>query len=228
MCGRFSQFHTWAEVHSCLNILGAARNLPARYNIAPTQDAQVVRQGVRGRRLDFLRWGLVPSWAKDSDMAARMINARAETVADKPSFRAAFRQRRCLVPTHGFFEWRSPKGAKQPYRILSSGGGVFAFAGLWERWEKGEGEPLETFTIITTEANTKLAPVHHRMPVILDLSDFERWLAPDLTANEAQVMLSPAPDDAVDFHAVSRHVNNARNDDPLCIEPLPEGDGPLA
>jgi putative SOS response-associated peptidase YedK len=228
MCGRFSQFHSWEEVHAYLNIFGAARNLPARYNIAPTQDAAVVRFGRDGRGLDFLRWGLVPAWAKDDSLAARMINARAETVAEKPSFRAAYRQRRCLVPADGFYEWRGPKGAKQPYRILAPGGGLFAFAGLWERWEKGGGEPLESFTIITCEANAKLQALHHRMPVILDPADFDRWLAPDLAANEVQALLRPAPDAAVEFHPVSRHVNNARNDDPACIEPLPDGEPPIA
>ncbi len=223
MCGRFSQFHSWEEVHAFLNIFGPPRNLPARYNIAPTQDAAVVRRGPEGRALDFLRWGLVPSWAKDSSMAARMINARAETVAEKPSFRTAFKQRRCLVPTDGFYEWRGPKGAKQPYRILRPDQGLFAFAGLWERWDKGGAEPIESFTIITTEANAKLAPVHARMPVILDPADFERWLSPDLAANDALALLRPSPDAAVEFHAVSKHVNNARNDDPECITPLPDG-----
>ena len=228
MCGRFSQFHTWADLRSYFDIFGPTRNLSARYNIAPIQNAHVVRQEMGSRRIDLLRWGLVPFWAKDGDMAARMINARAETVAEKPSFRSAFRQRRCLVPTHGFFEWRGQKGAKQPYWIFSSSGGLLAFAGLWDRWEKGKEGPLETFTIITTEANTKLAPVHHRMPVILDPTNFERWLAPDLTTNEAQAMLCPAPEGAVDFHAVSRNVNNARNDNPACIEPLPEGEDSIA
>ena len=223
MCGRFSQFHSWEEVHAFLNIFGPPRNLPARYNIAPTQDAAVVRRGPEGRALDFLRWGLVPSWAKDSSMAARMINARAETVAEKPSFRTAFKQRRCLVPTDGFYEWRGPKGAKQPYRILRPDQGLFAFAGLWERWDKGGAEPIESFTIITTEANAKLAPVHARMPVILDPADFERWLSPDLAANDALALLRPSPDAAVEFHAVSKHVNTARNDDPECITPLPDG-----
>lgn len=228
MCGRFSQFFIWEEVHNFLNIFGGARNLPARYNIAPTQEAQVVRYAAEGLRLDFLNWGLVPSWAKDSTMAARMINARAETVAKKPSFRSAFYHRRCIVPADGFYEWRGSKGAKQPYRILPQNGELFAFAGLWECWEKDEDEPLETFTIITTKANTKLAPVHHRMPLILDQADFERWLAPDLAVNEAQTLLRPAPDDTVDFHAVSRRVNNARNDDPGCLEPLPEAEEPIA
>ena len=226
MCGRFSQFHSWEEVHAFLNIFGAPRNLPMRYNIAPTQDAAIVRHGrpgsSAGRSLDFLRWGLIPSWAKDNSMAARMINARAETVAQKPSFRDAFQKRRCLVPTDGFYEWRGEKGAKQPYRILNPDRVLFAFAGLWERWEKG-GEPIESFTIITTEANNKLAAVHARMPVILDPADFESWLSPNMAANEALALLRPAPDDAVEFHAVSKHVNNARNDDPECITPLPDG-----
>ncbi|MBT3925806.1 MAG: SOS response-associated peptidase [Rhodospirillaceae bacterium] len=222
MCGRFSQFHSWEEVHAFLNIFGPPRNLPARYNIAPTQDAAIARHGREGRSLDFLRWGLVPSWAKDSSMAARMINARAETVAQKPSFRDAFKQRRCLVPADGFYEWRGPKGAKQPYRILSPDQGLFAFAGLWERWDKGGAEPIESFTIITTEANSKLAAVHARMPVILDPADFERWLSPDLAVNDALALLRPAPDEALEFHAVGKHVNNARNDDPACITPLPE------
>ncbi|MBT4426670.1 MAG: SOS response-associated peptidase [Rhodospirillaceae bacterium] len=222
MCGRFSQFHSWEEVHAFLNIFGPPRNLPARYNIAPTQDAAIVRHGREGRSLDFLRWGLVPSWAKDSSMAARMINARAETVAQKPSFRDAFKQRRCLVPADGFYEWRGPKGAKQPYRILSPDQGLFAFAGLWERWDKGGAEPIESFTIITTAANSKLAAVRARMPVILDPADFERWLSPDLAVNDALALLRPAPDEALEFHAVGKHVNNARNDDPACITPLPE------
>ena len=222
MCGRFSQFHSWREVHTYLNVCGPARNLPARYNVAPTQEAAVVRQGTKGRALDFLRWGLVPSWAKDSSMAARMINARAETLAHKPSFRSAFHKRRCLVPADGFYEWRGTKGAKQAYRIFSPDRGVLAFAGLWERWEKGYGEPFESFTIITTEANSKLAPLHARMPVILDPVDFEYWLSPDLVANDAQALLRPAPNDDVEFHAVSKHVNNVRNDDPGCIEPLSE------
>ncbi len=223
MCGRFSQFHSWEEVHTFLNIFGPPRNLPARYNIAPPQDAAVVRHGNDGRSLDFLRWGLIPSWAKDFSMAARMINARSETVAEKPSFRDALHKRRCLVPSDGFYEWRGPKGAKQPYRILSSDRGLFAFAGLWERWDKGDGEPVESFTIITTEANSKLAAVHARMPVILDPADFEHWLSPDLAVNDARALLRPAPDDAVEFHAVGKHVNNARNDDPECITPLPDG-----
>jgi len=228
MCGRFSQFFTWEEVHNFLNISGAARNLPARYNIAPTQEARVARFSGGGLRLDSLNWGLVPSWAKDGKMAARMINARAETVVEKPSFRSAFYHRRCIVPADGFYEWRGSKGAKQPYRILPQSGELFGFAGLWERWEKREHEPLETFTIITTEANTKLARVHHRMPLILGQADFGHWLAPGLSINEAQTLLRSAPNDAVAFHAVSQRVNNTRNDDPSCIEPLAQGEEPIA
>ena len=225
MCGRFSQFHGWEEIHAFLNIFGPPRNLPQRFNIVPTQDAAVVRWGAQGRGLDFLRWGLIPFWAKDNSMAARMINARAETVAEKPSFRNALQKRRCLVPSDGFYEWRGKKGAKQPYRILRPGGGLFAFAGLWERWEKGGEEPIESFTIITTEANDTLDAVHARMPVILDPADFGSWLSTELTINDALSLLRPAPNDAVEFHAVSKYVNNAHNDDPDCIAPLPEGGG---
>ena len=126
------------------------------------------------------------------------------------------------MPADGFYEWRGTKGAKQAYRIFSPDRGVLAFAGLWERWGKGYDEPFESFTIITTEANSKLAPLHARMPVILDPVDFEYWLSPDLVANDAQALLRPAPNDDVEFHAVSKHVNNVRNDDPGCIEPLSE------
>ena len=229
MCGRFSQFHGWEEVHTFLNLLGPPRNLPQRFNIAPTQDAAVVRWSAQGRRLDFLRWGLIPSWAKDNSMAARMINARAETVAEKPSFRNALQKRRCLVPSDGFYEWCGKKGAKQPYRIFTPGGGLFAFAGLWERWEKGGEGPIESFTIITTEANDTLDVVHARMPVILDPADFGTWLSTELTINDALSLLRPAPNGTVEFHAVSKIVNNAHNDDPDCIMPLPEGssDTPL-
>ena len=191
------------------------------YNIAPTQYSPILIYN-NNRKIEHMRWGLVPSWAKDSSMAARMINARAETVVQKPSFRSAFHKRRCLVPADGFYEWRGTKGAKKAYRIFSPDRGVLAFAGLWERWEKGYGEPFESFTIITTEANSKLAPLHARMPVILDPVDFEYWLSPDLVANDAQALLRPAPNDDVEFHAVSKHVNNVRNDDPGCIEPLSE------
>ena len=220
MCGRFTQAYSWEEVHAFLSILGPAQNLRPRYNLAPTQSAAVVRADGSGtRHLSMLRWGLIPAWAKDVSIGSKLINARGETVAKKPSFRSAFESRRCLVPADGFYEWTGEKGAKQPYRIVPTRD-LFAFAGLWESWKKDGDEQLESFTIITTEANRKLAPLHARMPVILDPADFEHWLSPQLAANDALDLLRPAPDGAVDFHAISKHVNNARNDDAGCIAPL--------
>jgi putative SOS response-associated peptidase YedK len=155
-----------------------------------------------------------------------MINARAETVAEKPAFRAAFRQRRCLIPADGFFEWqKTPDGSKQPYLMARPDGEPFTMAGLWEHWQPpGTDEPLETCTIITTEANETVAPIHHRMPVILSASDREAWLDPAPPSAEAlAALLRPAPDDTLIAQAVDRHVNNARHDDPACIESATNG-----
>ncbi len=166
MCGRFTlrtPTHRLAEAFGVRDL----PNLPPRYNIAPTQDAAVVRPGPEGeaRELAMLRWGLVPSWS-EGPSAYSMINARAETVATKPAFRAAFRHRRCLVPADGFYEWQRVDGGKQPYLVELASGEPFAFAGLWEHWEGGD--VIESFTIIVTEANELLRPIHERMPVILD------------------------------------------------------------
>src|SRR5262249_8129107 len=155
--------------------------LRPRYNVAPSQLVPVVRLGADGgRQLELLRWGLVPSWAKDEKIGYSLINARSETVAEKPSFRSAFKQRRCLVLESGFYGWAPRDGKKQPWLFGLQGAEPFAFAGLWERWEKGEGDPLETCTIITTEANDTVRPVHNRMPVILPHDSLAAWLDPEL------------------------------------------------
>jgi len=201
-------------------------NLMARYNIAPTQAAAVVRltPADGGRELVLLRWGLVPSWSKDPATGASPINARADTVAAKPSFRAAFRARRCLVPADGFYEWQAPvsgKGPKQPYlirrRASDPAQGTFAFAGLWERWQ-GAGQTIESFAIVTTDANATLRPIHHRMPVILDPRDYAAWL--DCDNMRAGDLLRPAPDDALVAVPISTRVNSVANDDPGVIEPV--------
>jgi putative SOS response-associated peptidase YedK len=222
MCGRFTQSYSWKEVHDFLNLIGEPLNLEPRYNLAPTQAAQVVRADEAGkRRLAFLRWGLVPFWAKDPDGGPRPINARAETVAEKPTFREAFRKRRCLVPADGFYEWQKREKGKQPYRIMLKDERVFAFAGLWELW-KGE-EEIESFTIIVTDANDFLKPIHDRMPVILDPKDYALWLDPDAhAANDLKPLLRPCPSDKLSAYPVSRFVNSPKNDDPACIEPLRE------
>jgi putative SOS response-associated peptidase YedK len=196
--------------------------LTPRYNIAPTQDVAAVRAGVEGGRvLVELRWGLIPSWAKDRSIGSRMINARAETVADKPAFRAALRSRRCLVLADGFYEWQRLGARKQPYFIGLRNGGPFAFAGLWERWAPNGSEPIESCTILTTSANEVIAPIHDRMPVILDAQDHALWLDSGVEgASELLPVLRPQPAEAVRAFPVGLLVNNPANDVPACREPL--------
>ena len=216
---------SWSEMVDLYRITesGPRPNLGARYNVAPTQDVPIVRAtGTGGRELARARWGLVPSWAKDIAIGARMINARAETVAEKPSFRAAFKSRRCLVPADGFYEWRNGPAGKQPYRITLADGEPFAFGGLWERWDKApDGRTVESCTIITTLANDLLRPIHARMPVILDPGDYDPWLeAGAMPPAETARLLKPFPDHRMKAYPVATRVNNPRNDDPECLEPL--------
>jgi putative SOS response-associated peptidase YedK len=233
MCGRYT-LATAPEALARIFELDDPPELPARYNIAPTQQVPAVRLVVdegsgasRRRVLRLLRWGLVPFWAKDPGIGARMINARAETVADKPAFRAAFRRRRCLVLADGFYEWqRVGRGAKQPFLIRLRDGGPFAFAGLWERWTGPEGEPLESCTLLTTQPNELVAPIHNRMPVILDPADYDAWLDPQLQDPAAlRPLLRAFPAEKMIAHPVSQRVNNPRVDEPGCAAPLPDDDG---
>lgn len=204
-------------------------NLEPLYNIAPTEEAPVLRQRrqPKGERtLKPLRWGLVPSFSKDMTGAARMINARCETLLAKPAFQKAFAKRRCLVPADGFYEWRLEDGVKQPYLISRRDGQPMAFAGLWERWtppaERGKpGAPYtDTFTIVTTDANDLLQPLHDRMPVVLMPEDFAAWLDPDAEPRHLLKLLTPAPDDALQYRPVSRRVNTAKDKDPAVAEPI--------
>jgi putative SOS response-associated peptidase YedK len=224
MCGRYTQVRPWSELVELYRIAGegAALNLPPRYNIAPTQPVPVVRPraGGTGRELVLVRWGLIPFWAKDPAIGVRTINARAETVADRPSFRQAFRRRRCLVVADGFYEWQaSGGGGKQPYRITLADSRPFAFAGLWESWRSPAAETTESCTIVVTAANRFLQPIHDRMPVILDPADFAAWLDTSRPLAEAQALLRPyaGPMTAV---PVGKRVNRVANDDPACIEPI--------
>ena len=224
MCGRFTQRFSWREVHAFLHLGDApAANLRPRYNLAPSQNAAAVRNDGGGRRLSMLRWGLIPAWAKDPGIGNKLINARSETAAMKPSFRAAFSKRRCLVPADGFYEWRREGSVRQPWLIAPRDGGLMAFAGLWERWwvpegamlrgslsERRPGDAVETFTILTTEANATMRALHHRMPVILSPEEFEPWLTGE------NVRLGSVAEDLLVMHRVSRRVNNARDDDPEC------------
>ena len=220
MCGRY-ELHTQPAAIALAFGLAHEPALRARYNIAPMQMVPIVRTNASGEReLVEVRWGLVPRWAKDPSMGVRMINARAETVADRPAFRNAFQRHRCLLPANGFYEWRVGPSGKQPMHIGRRDGQPFGLAGLYERWLSPEGEVLDTCTILTTEANQALRAVHDRMPVIIAPADYGRWLDP---ANaDVAPLLVPAPEDALQARAVSTRVNAVRNDDASLLEPVPD------
>ena len=209
MCGRFA-FYSPTEATAALFGVSAVPEVKPRYNIAPTQDIAAVRVGADdSRELTMLRWGLVPFWAKEPSIGNRMINARAETVAEKPSFRAAYRHRRCLILADGFYEWRKEADGKTPYYISLASGEPFAFAGLWEDWHaKATGEALHTTAIITMAANEFMNQLHHRMPVVLQIDTADRWLEGD------DQVLSEVGESGPAFRAwpVDRRVNNARNE----------------
>jgi len=198
MCGRYS-LTTPNEAMTRLFGLSAPAAFPGHHNIAPTNVVPVVRASREAEReAVLLRWGLVPSWSQGPDNRYRMINARAETVATKPAFRAAFKARRCLVPAEAFYEWRKTSNGKQPYRIGMADGAPFAFAGLWERWQPPEGDAMETFTIIVTDANDLVRPLHDRMPVIVDPADYDLWLAPTVSDRHVlDPLLRPHPPEAM-------------------------------
>ncbi|QDV47385.1 Putative SOS response-associated peptidase YedK [Stieleria neptunia] len=201
----------------------------ARYNIAPTQNVSCIRAAEDPRReWVMLRWGLVPSWADDLAIGNRMINARSETVHEKPSFKKAFAQRRCLIPADGYYEWMKTADGKQPYLIEPSDGSVLALAGLWERNRKihGDDRPIETFTILTTSANDTTRSIHDRMPVILDADGQAAWLETGLDdPSSLRELLRPAPNDLLTAFPVSRTVNSPRNDVPECVERIELSEG---
>lgn len=193
----------------------------ASYNIAPGQAVVAVVGAAAELRAGLLRWGLVPSWAKDPQIGYRMINARAETVAEKPSFRRALRQRRCLIPADGFYEWRREGRHKTPMYIRLRSGEPFAYAGIWERWHGPDGTPLSTCAILTTAANTLMQPIHQRMPVILDRAAESLWLDGEVTDPQALLpLLAPFASEAMQAYEVSSEVNSARHNSPACIAPV--------
>jgi len=209
MCGRFA-FYSPSEATAALFATSGSLDVKPRYNIAPTQDIAAICLDEDGsRKLKFLRWGLVPSWAKDPTIGNRMINARAETVAEKPSFRAAYRRRRCLVLADGFYEWRKEGSGKTPYFISHVDGTPFAFAGLWEHWQDKENDAtLESATLITTAANEFMTPLHDRMPITLDPARADAWLAGGDETIQSAVQDAPR----LRAWAVGREVNNPRNE----------------
>lgn len=218
MCGRFLLFSSPDLLRQAFGFAGAP-NLPARYNIAPTQEVAIVRRAGDGlaRELATARWGLVPSWARDAKVGYSTFNARGEGVAGKPAFREAFRRRRCLVPADGFYEWRKLDGGKvkQPFLIRRRDRAPFAFAGLWELWRGPDG-PMTSATIVTTRANATMATLHDRQPVILAATDHDRWLDP--ARGGPPDLLGPCPDDWLELTPVSARINNARNEGAELLE----------
>jgi putative SOS response-associated peptidase YedK len=224
MCGRYTLTSSGDEL-ALLFDLSEIPSLPPRYNLAPTQEAAVVRVPAPGapRHLDFLRWGLVPYWADDPKIGNRMINARSEGVADKPAYRFSFRKQRCLIPTDGFYEWKKEGKLKQPYHIRRKDRRPFAFAGLWARWKPkdGSGGLLDTYTILTTDSNELIRPLHDRMPVILDRESFDLWLDPAVDDRESLLkLLVPYDGSVMETVPVSRAVNSPANDSPDCLAGL--------
>lgn len=215
MCSRYSLTSPPEAVRATFAYKTDA-DFPPRYNIAPSQPVAIVRLDLKGEReLALVRWGLIPSWVKDPREFAALINARGETVADKPSFRGAMRHRRCLVPADGFYEWTGEAGRKQPHLIRRKDGGPMAFAGLWEHWLGADGSEIDTMAIITTSANRMMRPIHDRMPVILAPEQFGMWLdVKGVPAKDAAMFLQPAPESLLAERPVSRAVSNPRNEGP--------------
>jgi len=222
MCGRFVLSSPADAIAAEFAAMTGGLVLNAHYNIAPMQDVVVVRS-LQGRRtLSMLRWGLIPSWAKDPKIASRLINARSESAAGKPSFREAMKKRRCIIPASGFYEWEKEGTRRQPWYFLASRpGALLAIAGLWESWRSPDGEPVETVCLLTTSANPVLAPVHDRMPVLLDREGVESWLDPaECDATRLTDLLVPAPAERLIGRPVSTNVNAVRNDDARNIDSI--------
>jgi putative SOS response-associated peptidase YedK len=220
MCGRFVMVAKPEQLQTQFS-LDQTPDIPVRYNIAPTQQAGVILNQ-QPRVMAMLHWGLIPSWAKDDTMASKMINARSETAEEKPSFRTAFKKRRCIVPASGFFEWKSGEKRKIPFYIYPEDGEMMALAGLWEVWHDAQGAERPTFTVLTTEANPFMRGFHERMPVMLPRDAYDLWLSEDAPADALRELMRPA--DAawmpLTAHEVAPLVNKPVNDSPACIEPV--------
>lgn len=221
MCGRFVLIALGRDLAERFG-LEEEPVLAPRYNIAPTQMVAIIRleNETRRRLLNFAKWGLIPFWSKDPSIGSRLINARAESAAEKPAFRAAFKSRRCLVPADGYYEWKKTKGGqKQPYLARNADGSILAFAGLWEKWKSPEGEIIESCTVLTTDANDLTQPIHDRMPVILHPKDYGLWLAPEIKDPASlKPLLQPYPSEEMVVEPVNPKVNKATYDAPDCVE----------
>ena len=219
MCGRYTLRTPVEKLAEEFGFDASTVEVSPNYNVAPTQEVAAVLSEGGERRLELLRWGLIPSWADDPGIGSRMINARAETAPEKPSFRRAFRERRCLIPADGFYEWKRMNGAKQPFYIRMKEGRPFAFAGLWEGWKDNGGPEIRSCAILTTRPNALAGEIHDRMPVILPAGSYDAWLDPEAEKEELVDLLAPYPEAEMEAYPVSRFVNSPSNNDPRCIEP---------
>ena len=222
MCGRYTETASLKDLKARFGFAEPGFDLKPRYNIAPTQEAPVVI-AADGRQLRLFRWGLIPSWAKDAAIGNKMINARAETVAEKPSFKRPLQRSRCLVLADGFYEWRKEAGGagKTPMRIVLKSREPFAMAGLWDTWKAPDGKNVESFTVITTAANGVMRPIHERMPVILKKEDEDLWLDVKAGTEAVTKLLAPCPDEDIEAYEVSRLVNSPANDTKGCVDAAP-------
>lgn len=220
MCGRYTLHHKPEEIEERFDVDAVEEFLAPRYNIAPSQIIPVIRQ-TQSREMAGCKWGLIPFWAKDPKIGNNLINAKAETIAEKPSFKRAFAKRRCLIPADGFYEWQKRgKAPSQPMYIRRRDGGLFAFAGLWEEWKSPEGEPIETCTIITVEPNELLSKIHNRMAAILRPGDEAAWIDPKSGVDDLLQMLRPYDSDELEAIPVSRAVNSPAHDSAALIAPI--------
>jgi putative SOS response-associated peptidase YedK len=218
MCGRYTLRTPIDVLAEGFEIQEYPSSITPNYNVAPTQEVAAVVEENEMRKLEMFHWGLIPSWAKDPSIGNKMINARAETVSEKPSFRSAFKKRRCLILADGFYEWQKTDDGKQPYHIKMQDDSPFAFAGLWEIWK--DEEEIRSCTIITTAANDLMDEIHHRMPVILPPDDYDMWLDPDFDEKEPLTsLLKPYSSDKMEAYIVSRRVNKPSNNEPSVVEP---------
>jgi putative SOS response-associated peptidase YedK len=223
MCGRYTLTASPEALRAFL-CYAEQPDFPARYNIAPSQPIAIVRLVDGQRHFALVRWGLLPSWVKDPRTFTLLINARGESAADKPAFRAAMKRRRCLIPADGFYEWQATGDRKRPFYVHAKSGEPLAFAGLWETWTGPNGEELDTAAIVTTRANKTLSAIHDRMPVIVPPEAFDLWLnTSEVDATTAATLIAPAPDSLLEAHEISTAVNRTANDNPKLLEPVVAG-----
>lgn len=221
MCGRYTMHHTPGQVAMRFSVTEAIATPTERYNIAPTQAVPIVLENEGARFLDAFQWGLIPAWAKDPGIGNKMINARAETLPEKPSYKQALARRRCLIPADGFYEWKKEGSARQPMHIRRKDGDLFAFAGLWEEWKQADGTPLRTCTIVTVAPNELMATIHDRMPALLRPEDEAGWLdVTHIKAPDALAFLQPYPAEWMEAYPVDRRVNVPTVEDPALLNSL--------